>query len=387
MIGRAVALVTVTVTAMAWGAFVLFATPRQEPGRPAPRPSPTRSESFMAELDVPWRALIAQAAGLPERDVESRLRAPLTDLEVITPSDVWAVGSRTPADSRRWHEETTAVLMRWDGRRWRPVAPPPGMRFPDLVAASSSDNVWVIENHRGVQRWDGRAWSDMGRPRVTDPAVPKAYVLQLESVAVTSPREAWVAGTAYRDSDPDAATFPFLARRTASGWSQIDSPGGMDIEEIDAVSPEDVWAVGHVGGKLAVAHWDGRRWRLVPSPTAPAKNGDVRLRAVSPAEVWVTVSSVARVMRWDGRRWHVLPPPTGRACQVEGDGRGSAWILAKQYTKVQPRVYEVSTVLLRYDGRRWSVEKPPRSFSECRGTLARAPDTGRLIWAADFAGE
>ncbi|MGV9304129.1 hypothetical protein ACWDLG_12220 [Nonomuraea sp. NPDC003727] len=377
--GRAFALVTVAVTAVACSTPV--DTARERPPRPTPARSVTSSVTY---LDLRWDALSARAMGMSEKDVKSRMSGSLADVAVITPRDVWAVGASTPSDTRRWHEETRAVVLHWNGSGWRPVKPPAGMRSPDLIAASSSDNVWVIERYRpGVHRWDGHTWTDLGAPRITDPAVPKGFSLGLGSAVVTGPREAWVAGKAYVDDEGPA--YPYLARRTASGWSQVPTPGGMTISRLEALSPDDVWAVGEKDGTLAIAHWDGRRWRPTPTPVAPTRGADVAIRAVSRDEVWATVASIARVMRWDGTRWTVLPPPpTGSACMITGGGRGKLWMVATEHTRVQPRISTVSAVLLRYDGRSWSVEDLPASYAKCRGALARDPDTGRLFWAADF---
>ena len=54
-------------------------------------------------------------------------------------------------------------------------------------------------------------------------------------------------------------------------WRVVPTPNatGSFLTGVAAVSAQDVWTVGHVGqppnDRRLVEHWDGVRWRVVPS--------------------------------------------------------------------------------------------------------------------------
>jgi hypothetical protein len=103
---------------------------------------------------------------------------------------------------------------------------------------------------------------------------------------------------------------------------------GVVIEGLAAISRSDVWAVGSTGplvGTYAlaagsvIAHWDGETWSLIPHPN-PSQSSLVSVAAISPNDVWAVGArsgsippgvSVARTLveHWDGHRWRVVPSP------------------------------------------------------------------------------
>jgi len=124
-----------------------------------------------------------------------------------------------------------ALLEVWNGTKWSIAdTPDPGSQRDMLFGASalSKDNVWVVgdqESGNGIfetlaEHWDGHRWT----------AVPT----------------------------PDPA------------------PDGNHLYAVDAVSPNDVWAVGESlrgtdgGGQPLVEHWDGQRWTVAFGPAGGA---------------------------------------------------------------------------------------------------------------------
>lgn len=100
------------------------------------------------------------------------------------------------------------------------------------------------------------------------------------------------------------------------------------ITGLSALSARDVWAVGNRGplvgtyalrGGSVIAHWNGTRWRLMAHPTKPL-NALVAVLAISARDVWAVGAfegsippgvSVANTLaeHWDGTRWRVIPTP------------------------------------------------------------------------------
>jgi hypothetical protein len=83
---------------------------------------------------------------------------------------------------------------------------------------------------------------------------------------------------------------------------------------VEAVAPNDVWAVGHAyaGGAFwvpLILHWNGTAWSRATIPAFPS-GGQLRdVVALSPTNVYAVgtdgegTSGRSLVLRWDGRSW------------------------------------------------------------------------------------
>lgn len=279
--------------------------------------------------------------------------AVMLSVAVTGSSEAWAVG--TSGENRR-----TGTVLRWDGRAWRSVPLPPGLRYPTVVSATSPRNVWIFDNHADAWRWDGRRWSARDRP-------PGRRPIALDDAVVTGPADAWVAaaqdhGTAGR---PDWR--PVLARWSSSGWSVVPRPTRRLMRRLGATASGDLWALGDAGDSgSTVEHWDGRRWTAVPVPRPGGATVEFTdLAVVSEREVWVAGSillpgagsATATLMRWNGDRWNPvsrLPADVVSFNAVASDGHGGVWLGADNYHSENKRI------LLHFDGRSWTYEKTPR---------------------------
>jgi hypothetical protein len=82
------------------------------------------------------------------------------------------------------------------------------------------------------------------------------------------------------DQESGNGLFETLAEHwNGHTWTAVPTPdpgsSGNHLYAVDAVSPDDVWAVGQQLGSQApdnglVEHWNGRSWSVVPMPAATA---------------------------------------------------------------------------------------------------------------------
>jgi hypothetical protein len=195
-------------------------------------------------------------------------------------------------------------------------------------------------------------------------------------------------------------------------WTTIPSPspgldfdGGIDcyLEAVDAIAPDDVWAVGHwktqnvaghVGQQPLTLHWDGTEWEFVLAPfSKPESSGaflfDVEM--IASDDVWVgglwpypykgAGGPAALMFHWDGSEWTPHDTP-----YITGDGHRIRAISALASDDVYAvgeydSTFDTSYVI-HWDGTEWSLVDgvpSPGTFNYLRDVAALAPDD---IWIA-----
>jgi hypothetical protein len=289
------------------------------------------------------------------------------------------------------------------GPRWRVFA----TRVPDLAAvdAPSSTNVWAVGD--GIVHWDGRTL------HVTP--VPWKHATLVGVSALTS-TDVWAVGS-------------ISAHWDGHCWRRVPLPGGhLWLADVVATAPDDVWAVGHQGAALSrplVLHFDGSRWRRVRIPPALGELKAVDARA--PDDIWAagmdgdlreeSYGYTDYVLHWDGRRWRRVPSPleaevnsgpyasaidvglTGEVWTLDYDfsGNGPSFVrwagpqrLAHAFSWPSDDEYEdiaaisatdawlVGNAVAHWNGSTWRVEHTPFERSTLRGVSAASPDD---IWA------
>jgi hypothetical protein len=150
---------------------------------------------------------------------------------------------------------------------------------------------------------------------------------ELRGVSAFSPRRAWAVGSF---ADVEATVQPLIERWDGKAWTVVESPmfaEGGDLQGVDVISAKNAWAVGSRGDpsgvfKTVIERWDGDAWRLVPSPNAglglPPNGSLAAVLALSKEDVWAVGSSLTcaeipqpLIEHWDGRQWRVVPSPAG----------------------------------------------------------------------------
>ncbi|MFG2195999.1 hypothetical protein [Streptomyces sp. NPDC048639] len=178
-------------------------------------------------------------------------------------------------------------MAHWNGTRWTALPGLPGGLRPADVRAFAPDDIWVLDGRTGAHHWDGTRWTVLTLP--------------------------------------------------------------VSVSALDGVAPDDLWAVGSrapqdedasegTNNQPATVHWDGRAWKLIPTPeyhyTAPAPEQTAYLTQVlAPAKddirAYGKLTSVSEDdepdppeqdirLRWNGTSWTELPNATG-ACADRGD--------------------------------------------------------------------
>jgi hypothetical protein len=219
----------------------------------------------------------------------------------VSATDAWAVGRFT--DAQDPDVADTALILHWNGTRWRQVTRP-NLAGDSLfgVAATSRKDAWAVgSTFSGGQRpfilhWNGTAWKPAISPRLRADS-------GLNAVGVTGPASAWavgITGAGERNGTPTGQTLAL--RWNGRTWAKVTTPAGPSgdfrvLSGVAAISPRNAWAVGldnsrDTGEHAIILHWNGTRWAPVALPGA-SPDTETRLLAVagSAGNVWAVGES------------------------------------------------------------------------------------------------
>jgi hypothetical protein len=258
----------------------------------------------------------------------------LTAASAVSSNDVWAVGYTYRRFSYYYNYRTLA--MHWNGMEWR-VIPTPNLgnigsrHMLHGVTAIASDDVWAVglgqfsgPTSTLILHWDGTEWAVVPSPNARSDGENILF-----GVAHVSADDIWAVGT-WHTREVGTKSQTLIQHWDGSEWSIVPSPSisGTDsaLSAISVISEDDIWAVGAprsypgpANGTTLAVHWDGVEWSIVPSPnpgiTANFLDG---VDAVSSDDVWAVGSYInpgigeqhkTLIIHWDGNNWEVVPSP------------------------------------------------------------------------------
>jgi hypothetical protein len=249
----------------------------------------------------------------------------LNAVAAVSANDVWAVGNGC--------YQMKTLVERWDGTGWKIVASPSFRTGADGivnvlngVAAISKSNVWAVGTHTApngayvtlVEHWNGAQWSVVPSPS------PSSKSNDLTAVAGSGASDVWAVGWTL-----DGGAL--IEHWNGSSWSVVPNPApsGSVLHAVTAISPTDAWAVGYQPGASGalltlVMHWNGTSWNLVPSPNPNTEYGSANILkgvdAVSSNDVWAVGmfqnestdyhQHRTLTLHWDGVSWSIVSSPS-----------------------------------------------------------------------------
>lgn len=290
---------------------------------------------------------------------------------VISPTDVWAVGTH---DHRRFPHASTLYASHWDGTAWTTYPTPnPGQFFNQVwdIDAISSTDVWAVgsysdiadgPSHTLVLHWDGATWSESSSRDVGTAGS------SLSGVTAISPSDIWAVGSV---SEGEAFQGTSLTEHwDGQRWRVVRSPNvtgadGTFLAAVTAVTSDDVWAVGssHTPGlaEPVAVHWNGSKWKIEPTDDPDHYGGYLTsVYAAAPDDVWAVgtnyhVYQHVLFEHWDGIRWTAVDAPTpGKATftnSIEGTSSTDIWAVGQEWAKGRS---EDPLLIEHWDGTAWT---------------------------------
>lgn len=302
----------------------------------------------------------------------------------------WAVGDRISPERPRF---AAPIVEHWNGSAWNVrVLPGDQSNLLGVYAASPAD-VWavgfyIIELEHTlpvIDHFNGKTWRAVANPRI-------AYGV-LSGIAGTSGSNIWAVGRKL-----GRPTVTVVEHYDGRAWTRVASPSPVtsyiDFGAITAISGRDIWAAGdYVNGRgtfrTLTEHYDGRRWRIVPSPNAgPGDNYLSAIAALGPRNVWAVGRAFdgARfrplALHWNGRAWAARPLPAAGSGDnsLNGLAVGPGRILWAVGGAVG-RSGAQRILTERFHGGRWRLARSPNANGADNVLYAAATTGGRQVWA------
>lgn len=284
---------------------------------------------------------------------------------MISRTDAWATGNF----------QGRALANHWDGSSWTQVPTPPPEpntegEFLVAVDAAAGDDVWAVGETRLpccsdtkplVEHWDGESWSRV--PYTLPYGNTLGLLLGITAISRT---DAWAVGSTYGEQ---GATL--LLHWDGYSWEPVtdilttNSGAGLGLlTAVDAVSADDIWAVG-VGRGPVLAHWDGRVWTRLRAPGKHTYEKLTGVAAVATDDVWAVGSygdnptpDHTRILHWDGDRWQRVRSPSPGTIEnelnaVTATGPDDAWAVGS-FTNSRGTFH----LYLHWDGEKWTRVRP-----------------------------
>jgi hypothetical protein len=217
---------------------------------------------------------------------------------------------------------------------------------------------------------------------------------RLVAVSGSSPTDVWAVGS--RFPDEDSGESPLAEHWDGRAWTASPLPGHSQIGELTDVvtlSPHTAWAVGSRG---RILRWDGTSWAIVPSPRLPANGRRFdAVVAVSARNVWALGSTVHNATgestrrdvfeHWNGRRWKIVPSPqfdprvgTAGMQDLAANRRGDVWAVGGKVIGFGEAGRVAGSRVERLAGGHWALTSPPEGTTPV--TLA-AVTPSNDVWA------
>lgn len=255
------------------------------------------------------------------------------------------------------------------------------------LSARTGSDVWAVgvqatqtSNDTLALHWNGSSWAAVATPNPW-PECEDGDILwsgnSLSAVDAVSANDVWAVGSECYSANE------IIEHWNGTAWSLVANPrrpDGFDstaaLYDVDAISATNVWAVGYSGSDALdalIEHYNGSTWSVVPA--APGSSGYLTsVSATGPNDVWAVGSTDSGgniVEHYNGNAWSVVPSPqpgSGSTLDsVDALSPTDAWAVG---TKRGFGAQE-STFTMHWDGTAWTeVASPnPRNTGDARNEL------------------
>lgn len=274
------------------------------------------------------------------------------------------------------------------------------------ISALSANNVWAVGsyvNDTGYQyltridHWNGAQWETVHSPSVVG---PDFITNELHAVDAIAPDNVWAVGY-YAGPSPRFIRHTLIEHWDGTEWRIVPSPDGEDgsnyLYDIDARTPDDIWAVGYSYSVNAfklhtlTLHWDGTSWTSIPAPNpSSASNVFYGVSASSANDAWAVgyyfddaaQARSALIAHWDGIYWTQISAANGGLESFLEDVTALSATDAWAVGYANEGSGAAQTLIQHWDGTNWTLVPSPNGSAWTNFLHGVSSVSSTDIWAA-----
>ncbi len=201
------------------------------------------------------------------------------------------------------------------------------------VTVVAPDDVWVVggrttdTRHALVVHWDGSTWTIEPTPGLTDGTSASG----LDAVDAVSPDDIWAVGHT-KSPNSTVKMTPLLLHYDGIAWTEQPGPPQVtgELTDVDLLTADEGWAVGTAGSRPLILRRTGGNWLQASAPPTSAPSSLASVFATSQTDAWAVGTqlrdgrSAALVLHWDGVRWSEVAVPAGHGDETLSDVAASS---------------------------------------------------------------
>jgi hypothetical protein len=293
---------------------------------------PSAAEALLSEGQSAPATCVRTWKTVPSRNVGDEDNG-LAALDVVSSTDIWAVGNRVSGETR------STLVEHWNGAAWSVVPSPNGaepINWLTGVSAVSTDDIWAVgftndgngfesQSFTLTMHFDGTSWQIVSSPNPEPDPNPGHYPASNELYAVhaISNDDVWAVGHTFTVNNEQTLALHW----DGTSWENVPTPHPSRysrLRSVDAAASDDIWAVGEIDRsgrqRTLTQHYDGTSWTTVPSPNEGLTVDYMSSVSVAaPDDVWVVGYHIAVIgfdqpyqtssWHYDGVSWSLVDAP------------------------------------------------------------------------------
>ena len=232
--------------------------------------------------------------------------------------EIYGISILTESDV--WAVGRGGAILHWDGFDWQLVTPQQPVELFSIKMLDAYHG-WAVGDYGTLMAWNGNTWEKSSLPQID----------LFSSIDALTPNDVWAVSNNHIDHWDGANWTEFIPQNT--------------MQVVHMVTSTDVWA-----GGWGIYHWDGMEWKNVPEPSHDYIQ-DIDM--VDASNGWaITYSGV--ILHWDSVSWKIVPAPQiDTLNDIEMNGPNDGWVVGLK-------------TILHWDGSEWTdasiLENTPNLF-------------------------
>ncbi len=266
------------------------------------------------------------------------------------------------------------------------------------VASLASNNIWAAGDYLSgpgktqvdstlVEHFNGSSWITIPTPNPGKG--PNGNYLR--AIAAVSANNIYAVGSV-------GGLSTLIEHYNGSTWSVVSNPGIGVLQSITVISANNIWAVGDDGGptKTLIEHFDGSSWKVVLSPNhqtgSSSYNELSAVSAVSASDIYAvgyystsTNTNQTLIEHYNGSKWSIIASPNVGTTHdylsgVAAVSANNVYAVGNSFTFDS----QGQALIEHFDGSTWSIVQSP-SPGTLTGLTSIAEASASSIYAVGYS--